>query len=573
MKTTNLITAVLFALSISAHAELRDSGDDKVAPPAAAAPAPMASKDKPDEKKQDAKSDAKTADKHITKIVKDSSGKMIGTAEIGIVGEPDSDGDDAMVKFNPVCDTGRCEMVVFATRSKNLNDLDAIVATVLKKNEKPAAKKDEDHPTRADERKTAKEERESKKELQQSIRDELESNLASECNIDESTFDKKHPRSEESGVTLTQYGINQAAGLNLPQRSQDSQPGDAYRTDAECSVAVLEEFMTDHSSDNDENQDRLDDLKAKLDDLKKVDLPDLQDKLRDQDTEAGKKAVRAEIKAKEAEIRSVTKEISALNKKITNFADATAAVAKDLVINPAVSDMALHGTFGPQDKYLYSMAVTAPKEFKAVQLAAAQGLANVYKIQTQQAQQFKQLANQAQNTTQKTAFLQKATFFQNAANNYNSMMMNVVSMPGTTNVIDGYLQRQLSQLALANDLTNVMVNQNITDVNQEYRTDLQDSLNQNGNGGADSANARGSARVGQGVRYSPQYSRLTPVQIQNLQQQQPASSNLLNNQGAINTMGAPIQNTQGTIGMTQGTPLMSPTQATITTGRGSRTSQ
>ncbi len=405
MKTTILATAVLLALGLNAHAELKtqftDVGTDST--PKVEAPEKRA----PDSTSQDQ------------------------NAKVSVT----EDGDNVIVKTT--CGTGNCNKTVFLNKNnqEDVAKIKEIMAALDENNKKVATSTSDDDlkkQIQADvskRRNSRKNLRDSEQSSEKDIREELASLISSECGIDEDKILSNRSNQLNMNSMLTQTRF---AGLSIPQRSQDSNSSDNYKSDAECSANALKEYMDDHeATDISDLKGQLEDLNSKLKDLRDM-KDDYRHDLRMASSTAEKNRIQRKIEIVNNEMEQLTKgDMADLKKQINDakraesaYDKATTKVAKQLVINPAISDLATRQYFTQDDFYLHDLATTTPEGFDGVRKAAAQGILSVYQKQAQTYLAYSELANKTNDPQQKLQLQQAALYYQKAAMNYNSLMNN-----------------------------------------------------------------------------------------------------------------------------------------------------
>ncbi len=453
MKTTILATAVLIALGSNAHALEVEFSDTKVeatevvsatdtdkarkdeekVKAAAKAKAEAdsdvkakAKKDAEEKAKADAdakksaaaKSDSKADDEKPRKKItgfQDNNG-VTGDLEVGIVG------NETVLKFTPdSCSSGSCTKVVLF-HNKNLSDMTAL-RDALGNPPKPVDTEDkEDSILSSAEKKRLerKREKETTDVTDKDVRDELALMLSTECGIDEEVVSSgRSLRNSRSSQNLeAALGKTRFSGLEVPEKSSDSNSSDQFKSDAECSAGVLKEFMAEHEAED------LTDLKEKLNDLKTAQKEWKLD-LRREDSESGRKRIQKKLDAVSAEIAKVTKELDSAKKTASAYDKATLNVAKRLIIAPAVSDLATRKFFTSEDFFLHDLAATTSDTFKGVRKAASNSLLDIYRLQSQSYLAFNEMANKTNDPAQKLHMQQTALHYQQAGMNYNSMMNNI----------------------------------------------------------------------------------------------------------------------------------------------------
>ena len=442
MKTTILTAAVLLALGITAHAEDTFSDVKQEAKATATsdesdkAKAEAAEKAKKDEKEKEAKAKAeaeakakaekekadkeaaakkseasKADDKKSKKITGfQNNDGVTGDLEVGIVG------GETVLKFTPdTCKTGNCTKVVLFN-NKNLDDMKALRDAF---GEAAKEKVEESEVLTASERRRAdkKKERESSEVTEKEVREEIASMLSTECGIDEDSVKKGSRDSRASQNLDSALGKTRFAGLEMPEKSSDSNTSDQYRSDAECSASVLKSFMADHETED------LTDLKDKMSDLKEAQRI-LKSELRTEGSEKGRAKIEKKLEAVKTEIARVQKDLDSAKKTASAYDRATLSVAKRMIINPAVNDLATRKFFTSEDFFLHDLAATTSDDFKGVRKAASNSLLDIYRKQSQSYLAFSEMANKTTDPAQKLQYQQTALFYQQAGMNYNAMMNN-----------------------------------------------------------------------------------------------------------------------------------------------------
>ena len=443
MKTTILTAAVLLALGISAHAEDSFSDVKQEAKTSTSseesdkANAEAAAKAKKDDKEKDAKAkaeaeakakaDKEKADKEAAAKKSEASkeeGKknkkitgfqnndgVTGDLEVGIVG------GETVLKFTPdTCKTGNCTKVVLFN-NKNLDDMkalrDAFGEAAKEKAEESSEVLTASERRRADKKK----EREDSAVTEKEVREEIASMLSTECGIDEDSV-KRGSHDTRAGQNLdSALGKTRFAGLEMPEKSSDSNSSDQYRSDAECSASVLKTFMADHESED------MTDLKDKLSDLKEAQRI-LKADLRSEGNEKARARIEKKLEAIKTEIAHVQKDLDSAKKTASAYDRATLGVAKRMIINPAVSDLATRKFFTSEDFFLHDLAATTSDDFKGVRKAASNSLLDIYRKQSQSYLAFSEMASKTTDPAQKLQYQQTAMFYQQAGMNYNAMMSN-----------------------------------------------------------------------------------------------------------------------------------------------------
>ncbi len=428
MKTTILATAVLMALSITAHAEFTDvkaevaaTTSDEKNKKDQKTKADVLAKAKMEAEAQDkiepqVKNNAELKQKKITGF-QDQDG-TIGNLEVGIVGE------DAVLKFTPdSCKAGDCtKVVVFDKKTaEDMTDMKAI-RDALAKAAKPSVDLDDQDEilTTAEKRRLErKKEAEVTTITENDVREEISLMLSNECGLDEDAVtstrnsrDLRNHQNLDSALESTRF-----AGLDIPEKSRDSIPDDKYKSDAECSANVLTEFMEQYETED------LSDLKDNLAELK---LAQKQWKLdlRRETSEALRARIEKKINASKVEIEKIQKELTETKKIAAAYDKATSSVARRLIINPAVSDLATRKFFTAEDFYLHDLAATTPDSFKGVRQAASNSLLDIYRRQAQTYLAFNEMANKTNDPVQKIHFSESALYYQQAGMNYHGMMSN-----------------------------------------------------------------------------------------------------------------------------------------------------
>lgn len=397
MKTTILATAVLLALGFQAHAEVDE---------------PVSS-----DKKEEAvtkKTDEKVKRTKITGF-QDNDGN-VGDLEVGVVGT------DTVLKFTPdSCKEGSCtKVVVFDKKTANdMNDMKALrdalgIAAKPKEEEKEVLSK-------AEKLRLAKKlDKDFTTITEKEVREEIALMMSVTCEIDEDSISSGRLGSRDSlanqnlGIAL---GNTRLAGLSLPEKSPDSNTSDEYKSDAECASKVLKEFMSEHEVED------MSDLKDKLSDLKMAEKEWKLD-LRREETAKGREKIQKKLDAVKLEIESVQKDFDTAKKTAAAYDRATTGIAKRLIINPSVSDLATRKFFTAEDFYLHNLAATTPDAFKGVRKAASNSLLDIFRLQNQTHLAFNEMANKTTDPAQKLQFQQAALHYQQAGQNYNAMMSN-----------------------------------------------------------------------------------------------------------------------------------------------------
>ncbi len=449
MKTTILATAVLIALGFSAHAEEDvEFSDTKVeatevksatdtskatkdeekakakteAEAKAKADAKAKAKADADAKKTAAaKSDSKSDEEPPRKKIKgfqDNNG-VTGDLEVGIVGT------ETVLKFKPdSCSSGSCTIAVVFDKKTNedMNDMKTL-RDALGNPPKPVDtenKEDDILKTAEKKRLDRKRDNEASDVTEKSVREEIASMLSSECGIDEDVVNSGRTRRESrSNQNLeAALGKTRFSGLEVPEKSSDSNSSDQFKSDAECSAGVLKEFMAEHEAED------LSDLKEKLKDLKTAEMEWKKD-LRREDSESGRKRIQKKLDAVSAEIALVTKQVTKAKNTASAYDKATLNVAKRLIIAPAVSDLATRKFFTSEDFFLHDLAATTSDTFKGVRKAASNSLLDIYRLQSQSYLAFNEMAAKTNDPAQKLHMQQTALHYQQAGMNYNSMMNNI----------------------------------------------------------------------------------------------------------------------------------------------------
>jgi hypothetical protein len=418
MKTTILTAAVLMALSLTARAGTEST--DTVAPQDQSEMREANNRDRIEDKdfaKAKAEAEAKAkSEKADSK--KGSIGSKVYTGFIdnnGVKGklEVKTYDTDTLLKFTPeVCETGDCTKVVLYT-SKNLDDLTAIRDTLGEK-----IKSETPLLTEAEKRRISKKEEATTAAItDKEVRDELADSLNLECNIDEEVVKSKRSI-KKLEVTLDKTRF---AGLDIPERSTDSNQSDQFRSDAECSASVLKAYMDEHEAED------LTDLKEKLNDLKGEER-ELKKLVSSAKSESDKTRFQKAVEFKQKEIASVQKEFDTAKKTAAAYDKAVSSVARKLVFDPAVSDLATRERFGSNasDFYLHDLAFTTGDSFKSVRKGATSSILDIYKRQAQSTLAFTEMANKTTDPIEKQRLLQAANFYRAAGMNYNTVMNSTV---------------------------------------------------------------------------------------------------------------------------------------------------
>lgn len=433
MKTTILTASVLLALSMSAFAE--PDASEFVEKKDTAQVAAASAKKAEDEAKAKAKGEAEAAkakaEAQAAKDVDDS--KKVEVKRKKFIGFQDNDGvtgdlevldfgDDAYIKFTDAsCTAGTCVRgVPFDKKTMgDINNLKNLRDALGKKSEETKVAKKEEKLTPSDQlRKDRKDEEASVKD----VTDEIASMLSLECGIDEEVVTSRRGSRDYRGATLNQnldaaLGQTRFAGLQIPTKGADSNASDQFKSDAECSASVLREFMDQYEAED------ISELKDKLSDLKEAELR-WKRELRAATSPREIALLEKKLAAAKEEIKKLNTDMAKAKKVASAYDRATTAIAKKLVINPSINELATRQAFTSEDFFLHDLAATTSDSFKGVRKAASQSLLDIYRLQSQSYLAFNELANKTNDPQQKLQYQQAALHYQRAGMNYNAMMNN-----------------------------------------------------------------------------------------------------------------------------------------------------
>lgn len=460
MKTTVLVATVLFALGIAAQANTLSDADFGDAPangqggqarPATSEPASQSTATKKEEAKPASQTTTPATARQATPPATRGSGSTKasqtersairgfvtndgeqGTLEVGTVG------DETVLKFTPdACRNqgGDChKLVVFDKKTEvDMNDMKSLRDALEKAGGKKAERPQDTSLSPSERRRqTRTEERERNQITDREVREEIDLLLATECNIEEGTAGRRTMRDSRTPDISGRLSQTPFAGLQMPQRSADSNADDNFRTDAECATSVLRDFMDQYSSDD------LEDLREKAQDLKRKEV-ELRAQLRRAD-EREKARIQKRLDDTRNEMAKANQELDSARKKASSYDRTVTNVARSIIIKPAVQDLATRQFFTGEDFFLHDLAATTPDAFKGVRRAASQSLLDIYRLQAQSYLAFNDLANKSQNPAEKLQFQQAAHHYFSAATNYNNMMNSVA--------FKGELGRSASQAGL-----------------------------------------------------------------------------------------------------------------------------
>lgn len=419
MKTTFLTAAVLIALGMGQYADAYEYDDAAKAEEAAkreaeasvskptAAPTPPASAPPAAPAK---------APIIVNDIVKDG---VTGQVRVSALGD-----DRTEISFT--CAAGNCDKktVVLNKRFKENTDHIQDIVDFVRPKAETVARRNEDKETPAqiakrerDEAKDLAKARETaRKDKENEVSNELKEELETACSVtegeedsgDEDVFSSSASvRSNPTQLANLELSRTRFAGIQAPQRNSK----------AECSVRVLRSFMNSNKTTEKEQRALKQDLKNLRSELR-----DLETDLKTAKTDTEKNRIKNDIKAKKVEISEAQIAVDAAG----STERATSKIARTMVINPAVSHIAARDPRMPMtqsDFLLHDLAASAPGSFNGVRKLAANGLLDIYRLQSQTALAYNESASRETNPAKKLALQQAAQAYYTSATAFNTVTM------------------------------------------------------------------------------------------------------------------------------------------------------